>query len=161
MAGLEPAISTPAPLSEFTIFPGLPTELRLKIWGFAARTQRLLKLQYCIVDRKFFTFQNLPAILQTSRESRSVGLCYYHLSFGTDKNPPGTYFNTDNDVVCFGFEQYDDEIDYMIRYFEKQSSILEPRDQIQKLALAEYLWRRDFRYGPFAAVTNPLLCPMP
>jgi hypothetical protein len=151
MAGLEPIILTPALLSHFTLFPELPTELRLKIWGHTARTQRLLKLQYCIVDRKFFTFQNLPAILQTTRESRAVGLCYYHLSFGTDKQPPSTYFNASDDIVCFGFEQYDDEIDYMIRYFEKQSGILEPRDQIQNLALAEYLWRRDFRYSPFAA----------
>jgi hypothetical protein len=53
--------------------------------------------------------------------------------------------------VCFGFEQYDDEIDYMLRYFEKQSSILESKDQIQNLALAEYLWRRDYDYSPFAA----------
>ncbi len=151
MSELEPTVFTPAPLSNFTLFPELPTELRLKIWGHAARTQRLLKLQYCIVDRKFFTFQNLPAILRATQESRIVGLRYYHLSFGTDKQPPSTYFNANYDIVCFGFEQYDDEIDYMLRYFEKQRRILAPKDQIQNLALAEYLWRRDYRYSPFAA----------
>lgn len=150
MTELEPSLIAPAPLSKFTKFPELPTELRLKIWGYAAMTQRLLELQYCIVDRKFFSFQRLPAILHTSQESRSVGLCYYHLSFGTDKHPPGTYFNSNDDIVYFGAEQYGDEIDYMIRYFDKQKSSLGPRDQIQNIALAEYLWRRDYNYSPFA-----------
>jgi hypothetical protein len=144
---------TPArlvPLSDFAKFPELPTELRLKIWSYTAMAPRLLELQYCIVDRKFFSFQRLPAILHTSRESRSVGLCFYHLSFGTDKHPPCTYFNATNDIIYFGAEQYGDEIDYMVRYFDKQSSSLEPRDRIQNLALAEYLWRRDYDYSPFA-----------
>ncbi|KAN0117348.1 hypothetical protein V8E51_003325 [Hyaloscypha variabilis] len=141
---------TPAALLKFTKFPELPTEMRLKIWAYAAKTQRLLELQYCIVDRKFFTFQKLPAILHTSQESRGVGLSYYHLSFGTDKHPPDTYFNSDNDIIYFGSEQYGDEIDFMIRHFYKQSSSLEPRDQIQYLALAEYLWQKDYDYSPFA-----------
>jgi 2EXR family len=142
---------TSAPLSEFTKFPEFPTELRLKIWAYSARTPRLLTLQYCIVDRKFFSFQNLPAILHTSQESRAVGLHYYHLSFGTDKHSPGTYFNTNDDIIYFGSEQYDDEIDYMVRYFENTSTGVGPRDQIRNLALAEYLWRRDYHYSPFAS----------
>jgi hypothetical protein len=154
---------TPAALLKFTKFPELPTEMRLKIWAYAAKTQRLLELQYCIVDRKFFTFQKLPAILHTSQESRGVGLSYYHLSFGTDKHPPDTYFNSDNDIIYFGSEQYGDEIDFMIRHFYKQSSSLEPRDQIQYLALAEYLWQKDYDYSPFATwrgnVMNAFFCP--
>ena len=125
--------------------------MRLKIWGYVARTRRLLELQYCIVDRKFFTFQSLPSILHTSQESRGVGLCYYHLSFGTDKHPPDTYFNSADDIIYFGSEQYGDEIDYMIQYFHKQSNSFEPRDRIQNLALAEYLWQRDYKYSPFAS----------
>ncbi|KAE9376889.1 hypothetical protein N431DRAFT_332142 [Stipitochalara longipes BDJ] len=144
------AMLTPTPMSKFTKFPELPTELRLKIWGLASKTQRLLVLQYCIVDRKFFSFQKLPPILHTSKESRVVGLCYYHLSFGTDKHPPDTYFNSVNDIIYFGSEQYGDEIDFMIRHFDKQRGSLEPLDQIQNLALGEYLWQRDYKYSPFA-----------
>jgi 2EXR family len=150
MTESEPMTLASASISGFTKFPELPTELRLKIWSYAATAQRLLELQYCIVDRKFFSFQKLPAILHTSQESRAVGLCYYHLSFGTDKHPPDTYFNAVNDILFFGSEQYDDEIEYMVRYFDKQRDLLEPRDQIQNIALAEYLWRRDLAYSPFA-----------
>ncbi|KAH8778117.1 hypothetical protein BGZ57DRAFT_884302 [Hyaloscypha finlandica] len=150
MTESDTTIMALAPLSQFTKFPELPTEIRLKIWGYAATTQRLLELQYCIADRKFFSFQKLPAILHTSQESRDVGLCYYHLSFGTDKHPPGTYFNAVDDILYLGSEQYGDEIEYMVRFFDKQSNLLEPRDQIQNIALAEYLWRRDLAYSPFA-----------
>jgi hypothetical protein len=150
MTEIQRAVLSSAPLSRFTKFPELPAELRIKIWAYASRTPRLLELQYCIVDRKFFSFQNLPPILHTSRESRAVGLSYYHLSFGTDKHPPGTYFNPADDMVYFGSEQYDDEIDYMIRHFDKQSGSLDPQDRIQNLALAEYLWQRDYYYSPFA-----------
>ena len=110
MAETQSTTLSSAPLSEFTKFPEFPIELRLHIWACAARTPRLLTLQYCIVDRKFFSFQNIPAILHTSQESRAVGLCYYHLSFGTDRHLPGTYFNTNNDIIYLGSEQYDDEI---------------------------------------------------
>jgi hypothetical protein len=51
----------------------------------------------------------------------------------------------------------------MIRHFYKQSSSLEPRDQIQYLALAEYLWQKDYDYSPFATwrgnVMNAFFCP--
>ena len=39
----------------------------------------------------------------------------------------------------------------MIQHFYKQSGSLEHRDQIQNLALAEYLWQRDYKYSPFAS----------
>src|SRR6187402_1059733 len=144
MAGT--ALDTPPAITStsFTRFPDLPTELRLKIWGFAWQAQRVVELQYCIVDRQFFSFQHLPAVLHTSRESREAGLQYYHLSFGTDRHPPGTYFNAANDIVYFGSRQYDDEIEYMLKYFRSHADSTDPQDQIQNLALAEYLWRYDY-----------------
>lgn len=142
---------TPESLGEFFLFPILPVELRIKIWSYASRVPRLLELQYCIVDREFFSFQPPPSVLHTSQESRTVALSYFHLSFGTDKQAPSTYFNPVDDIVYFGSEQYGDEIEFMIKHFEKHSPSLGPRDQIQNLAMAEYLWRRASDcYSPFA-----------
>lgn len=141
---------------EFTKFPELPTELRLKIWDYASNVTRALELEYCMVDRKFFTFQHIPSVLHTSSESREVGLQHYHLSFGTDKNLPGTYFNAEKDIVYFGTRQYPDDIRFMTEYFAKTAANFEPRDQIQHLALAEDLWKVDCVsnpfYGPFPSV---------
>lgn len=147
----EPTPIPPNSLGEFSSFPKLPAELRIKIWKIASRVTRLLELQYCIVDRQFLSFQAPPALLHTSQESRTVALSYFHLSYGTDKHPPSTYFNPVDDIVYLGSEQYDDEIEYMIKHFEKQSRSLERRDQIQNLAMADYLWRRgsDY-YSPFS-----------
>lgn len=38
----------------------------------------------------------------------------------------------------------------MVRHFETKCDSLEPQDRIQNLALAEYLWRVDHLYSPFA-----------
>jgi hypothetical protein len=150
MAETEVQPSAVKSQSAFTKFSDLPTELRLKIWEHASRAPRALELMYCIVDRKFFTFQPAPTVLHTCRESREVGLSNYHLSFGTDKCPPETYFNPTNDTIYFGTRQYDDEISAMVEHFRKQASSLDSRDQIQSLALAAYLWTCDYVGSPFA-----------
>jgi hypothetical protein len=94
------------------------------------------------------TFQPPPAVLSTCRESREVGLNNYHVSFGTDTYPPSTYFNSVQDTIYFGSRQYVDEIEYMVKHFRKHSESLENRDQIRRLAMAEYLWRREYDGSP-------------
>ncbi|CZR60967.1 uncharacterized protein PAC_10863 [Phialocephala subalpina] len=133
---------------KFTKFPELPTELRLKIWAYASDVTRTLELEYCMVDRKFFTFQHIPSVLHTNRESRGVGLQHYHLSFGTDKCPPGTYFNPGKDIVYFGTRQYPDDIRFMMLYFFKTAADLEPRDQIQHITMAEDMWKVNNGHSP-------------
>jgi hypothetical protein len=149
----EPSLqrSAPLPTSVFTKFPELPTELQLKIWNYAARVPRALELQYCIVDRKFLTFQHPPAILHTCKVSREISQGLYHLSFGTDRHPPTTYFNPFYDTIYFGSRQYDDEIAFIVKHFYQQSGSLEPRDQIQSLAMAEHLWRYDYPGNPVSS----------
>jgi hypothetical protein len=134
----------------FPSFSALPTELRLKIWNYASRVQRVIELQYCIVDRKFFTFQHVPALLHTNREAREIALMHYHLSFGTDKNDPSTYFNNRDDIIYFGSRQYSDEISYTIEHFRRTCHHLAPHEKIQNLALAQHLWDRSGYWNPFA-----------
>jgi hypothetical protein len=152
MSGPSSQQSAPLPTSGFTKFPELPTELQLKIWNYAARVPRALELQYCIVDRKFLTFQHPPAILHTCKVSREFALGpVYHLSFGTDRHPPTTYFNPFYDTIYFGSRQYDDEIAFIVNHFYQQSGSLGPRDQIQSLAIAEHLWRYDYPGNPVSS----------
>jgi len=72
-------------------------------FGNMQRVHRVIELMCCRVDRKFFTSQpllvRLPSVLRTSRGSGEVGLAHYHLSFGTEKYPPGTYFNPMSDIT--------------------------------------------------------------
>lgn len=140
----------------FTKFPELPTDLRLKIWGYASNVTRALELVYCMVDRKFFTFQHVPSVLHTNSESREVGLQHDHLSFETDKTPPRTYFNPEKDIVYFGTRQCLDDIGFMMKYFAKAAANFEPRDQIQYLALTEDLWKgsneSSLFYKPFRSI---------
>jgi len=139
MSSSSDAQSTPT----FTIFPRLPIELRFKVWENASMATRTLELVYLINDRRFYTLQPVPAVLHTCRESRRVGKRIYHLSFGSAKCPPRTYFNPISDIIYFGFRVYDAEVKSMLKFFRKHTESFEDQDQIQRLALAEYLWRID------------------
>ena len=53
-------------------------------------------------------------------------------------------------MIYFGTRQYDDEISAIVEHFRKQATSLDSRDQIQSVALAAYLWTRDYVGSPFA-----------
>ena len=112
----------------FTYFPKLPPELRHKIWKEACLIERVVDIWAVPLDVKGSTafFENadiplpysfkshskIPIILHTSRESRSVGLENYHLSFGTETDgiingmqlkstsEPKIYINWESDIIC-------------------------------------------------------------
>jgi hypothetical protein len=68
---------------------------------------------------KIFPFrENLPYILHTSQKSLAAGLRHYHLSFGTEKYPTGTYFNPVDDIIYFESERCEDEIYKMVGYYD-------------------------------------------
>lgn len=81
----------------FTLFPRLPTELRLKIWKDACFEPRLIDLWFVPVElnqsinfdetAQPFVFRShsrgVPSILHTSQEARIVGLQNYSLDFDT------------------------------------------------------------------------------
>jgi hypothetical protein len=121
--------------AEFTLFPKLPIELRVKIWKLASFVQRNVIISasslYLSNNSKyskewpyyFASSSPPPAILHTTRESRTEGLKYYLLEFGTNHIggryfgrvpsvtitiPPAIYINWEIDRLCimdkFGFE---------------------------------------------------------
>ncbi|KAH6683150.1 hypothetical protein B0J14DRAFT_140058 [Halenospora varia] len=79
------------PANTFTVFPSLPTELRLLIWKAAAHSPRVLPLkqqkcprvrrQLAYIEQR--THNPIPSILLTNREARLEGLHYYTKIFGS------------------------------------------------------------------------------
>ena len=110
---------------------------------------RTLELVYRFPNQRFSTFQPVPPVLHTCRESRRLGKRIYHLSFGSAKCPPRTYFNPISDIVYFGLRVFDDEIQFMLRFFRRHAESFEDEDQIQRLALTEHLWRIDLEGSLF------------
>jgi hypothetical protein len=107
------------PLTQFTLFPTLPVELRLKIWTIASFHSRNVDIWARCLGKigsrlhpytpfKYTSHCSVPAILHACRESREVGLQYYHLDFGTFyengtfrfETLPKIYINFAVDRVC-------------------------------------------------------------
>lgn len=101
-------------MSVFTCFGELPTELRLKVWSYAAHSHppRVITLY---PDPRLQKEHPAPAILHACSESREVGLGVFELSLGNGKNysslkrlyvPPGAkdiYVNFDRDIIYLPF----------------------------------------------------------
>ncbi|KAH8786907.1 hypothetical protein BGZ57DRAFT_1001968 [Hyaloscypha finlandica] len=110
-------------LTEFTCFPILPKELRLKTWKHAAAIPRNIDLWvgpwgidsthglFAIVDRPHYYYMSTtlpPAILSTCQESRQEGLAIYKFAFGTEthvgrhhhSSDPYIYINWSADTLC-------------------------------------------------------------
>jgi hypothetical protein len=116
----------------FEGFPKLPLELRRMIWTYACFVPRNIDVWAVSTSEEegFDEFDDsqygaywgeitksrshnpVPPILNTSSESREIGLQHYSLSFGTDHKhsfgfvkieisfPPKIYVNFDCDIIC-------------------------------------------------------------
>jgi hypothetical protein len=106
----------------FTLFPKLPTELRIKIWGYACSVTRNVDIWAKPLNIELSHSENLPhyfyssfpvpAVLHVNTESRSKSLKHYTLDFGTTfeateedvpftiSTPPQIYFNWNHDRLC-------------------------------------------------------------
>jgi hypothetical protein len=67
----------------FTLFPKLPTELRLKIWKYALPGPRAIRVQraWSTLSRRIRAVAKPPAVLQINSESRQLALRFYEVSF--------------------------------------------------------------------------------
>ncbi|KAH7417829.1 hypothetical protein BKA64DRAFT_180272 [Cadophora sp. MPI-SDFR-AT-0126] len=84
--------STSNSVKMFTIFPNLPSELRIKIWQQACYP-RIVTLTYTTATSSFTSTTPPPTLLSVNHESRHEALRIYTLCFGTSSQPPRTYFN--------------------------------------------------------------------
>jgi hypothetical protein len=95
-------------MDNFTLFPNLAVELRLKIWRSTLPGPRNVGIKLRIKDAGFGGWiarkstHPPPVALQVCHESREEAQKYYILSFGTTVYPPTVYFNYEIDTLCFG-----------------------------------------------------------
>ena len=108
----EPLVEV-TPLT-FTLFPGLPLELRLMVWKFALPGPRIITVKRCIRQLAKNDWANAdcghqkvarsnaisPALLYANRESRTVALASYKPSFGSQLFKPA-YFDFAHDSLFF------------------------------------------------------------
>jgi hypothetical protein len=144
-----------ASTASFTRFRELPAELRLRIWETASSFQRIVELNYCVVDRKFSISGPPPAILYVNHESREIALNFYSKSFGTIHQPAEIYFNPVSDIIYLSSRQYEDEVIAISSHFRVCAASLPHQDHIQTIALGERWWT-DSPNSAFFRLSEPL-----
>ncbi|KAG4431033.1 hypothetical protein IFR05_013491 [Cadophora sp. M221] len=118
----------------FTVFPNLPSELRLKIWQQAC-FPRIVTLTYTSATSSFNSKTPPPTLLSVNQESRHEAFRIYTLSFGTSSQPAKTYFNPYLDTLYIPRHQ---EMGYDETLRDFRQLVLDPTgflDQIRCVAI--------------------------
>ena len=146
-------------LKEFTLFPKLPKELRIKVWQFAAREPRIVEVcqsqdaQYITYgtprddwDSKnsapFYSPTALPVILHINVESRTIALEHYSISFPHDSHPAQIYYNPAVDILYFPAWCFR----YHIDHFEFVTPP-EIKNTIRRIAIDNLVWFSGWEDG--------------
>lgn len=88
-------------LTTFTMFPLLPTELRIKIWQLAANQPRIVHITYDHPTESLVSLSPAPALLATCGESRDESLsCFQKLSLPNSACNSIIYLNLEVDI-CY------------------------------------------------------------
>jgi len=93
--------------SQASLFPSLPTELRLKIWKMSLPGPRILEVRYDVRSCQFTPCTTLvthpehltPPNLLTNSESRAVALKHYKRSFPNVLCPAGLWIDFEKDTI--------------------------------------------------------------
>jgi hypothetical protein len=119
-------------LTEFHLFPNLPSELRLKVWGFVHSPRTVYIKCRRRIDRSrrfadaFISEVAVPATLHICRESRQEALSIYKPHFKTAYSPKCIYISFERDTVKFP----DGTLEYLRvpELHDIQRMVLEVRD---------------------------------
>ena len=138
------------PLTQFTLFPNLPKELRIRVWQLAAREPRVVEI--CWVreaqDRfrgiwdeftppnppVFYSPTPIPFVLHINRESRGIALENYALSFPQESRPAQIYYSPSVDILYFpGWSSI-----HICPF--KEATTPEAKDSIRRIAIDNLIW---------------------
>jgi hypothetical protein len=135
-------------LENFTLFPYLPTELRLAIWRKILPPPRLFNLeQECAslfrCQRSHYHHPHLPVTLRINRESRDETLRHYQIiyientgSLGTTKKKP-MLFGPRRDMV---FLRSVDDFLFKMFAVNTQFRSKVPLEGVRELTISEVTW---------------------
>jgi len=118
-------IQNPVP-ALFTLFPKLGILTRQQIWAYALPGPRVVDIRRYWLPPKihgYLTTTAPPTILHVNRESRSVALQHYTLSFCTKLSPPQTYFNFATDTLFLDASVLEDSLDSFVELFGYSTDI--------------------------------------
>jgi len=118
-------IQNPAP-ALFTFFPKLDPLLRQRIWAYALPGPRVVNIRRYWLPPKihgYLTTAAPPTTLHVNRESRSVALQHYTLSFCAKFSPPQTYFNFATDTLFLDASVLEDSLDSFVELFGYSADI--------------------------------------
>ncbi|CZR51040.1 uncharacterized protein PAC_00915 [Phialocephala subalpina] len=116
LSGHISTIKTDMALESFTLFPELPSELRLKIWKLANPGPRILGVGHRMQYREGYgriipttmdwrTSDPVPTLLHVCHDSRTEALKVYQPSFatfGTPRHEGKNYIDFSRDILYFG-----------------------------------------------------------
>jgi hypothetical protein len=111
-------------LNEFRLFPILPKELRLQIWGIALSAPRIVNIicdesiEIPSFAKSFTSSDPPPALLHVCRESRSEAFEIYKPLFQTKSSPKYTYVAFSQDII-----RASDNLPKFLRSVELQGGI--------------------------------------
>lgn len=104
LVSIAPSTSTSLTASSFTLFPLLPTEIRLHIWRFALPdTGRVVELRRSREDWEVTASPSPPAVFSVNQESRDEVIRYSILNDAmlTLNGENQVYFNYELDTLSF------------------------------------------------------------
>ncbi|KAI1180754.1 hypothetical protein F4777DRAFT_261701 [Nemania sp. FL0916] len=86
-------------LDSFSLFPLLPTELRLYIWRQLTCYARIVEVDYNLTEHHYTTTAPTPAILHACHESRDEALRIFKRLSDCPSETPTIYFPPKIDIV--------------------------------------------------------------
>jgi hypothetical protein len=85
----------------FTLFPGLPPELRIKVWKLAAQVPQVISIYYQTWSpNDIYAPLTQPGMLLVNHEARQVALMERPSSFG-DRLISPIHYSPQNDILFF------------------------------------------------------------
>lgn len=87
--------------SQFSLFPNLPSELRIKIWRVAFPGPRCVAVRYNKQHAQYTSDGPPPTLLQTCAESRNIFLSTYEKLMFSPKHESSVYVDFSRDTIYF------------------------------------------------------------
>jgi hypothetical protein len=146
----------PKSMDTFTLFPLLPSEIRIKIWQTVASEPQTVELSCTPTSSylprgRWFTHNKPPTIFSINSESREVALLHYSiLTFSPDQIGvpwPKIYFNFDQDTLWL----CDDLCSIWARDLLEKNEQL--KTQLRFLSVEKQLWK-SLNQTVFPLVSN-------
>ncbi|KAL2062418.1 hypothetical protein VTL71DRAFT_6684 [Oculimacula yallundae] len=136
-------------MDSFTLFPSLPSELRIKIWQQTFPAPRIVPVRFNRLTSQYVSNAPPPALLHVCSQSRSIFLETYTNLLLSPRYTSTVFVNFAHDTVFFDSLDCSPDGDLAIDLASSPC-----RDRIRHLAIDAQLWEvlRVFKYEALSEV---------